>query len=233
MIDFQDWCHVCKLDPDKPIDDATLEAVCESGTDAIIVGGTLGITYDNTLDLMARIRRYAVPVVLEVSNLESVVPGFDAYFLPLVLNAGDPDWLLAPHVAGLTEYGAYIHWDEIFAEGYLIVNPDSAAAKLTKARQVTGKEEAKAYARVASRICRLPIFYVEYSGTYGDPELVRACKAGYEEGKLFYGGGIQNVEQAQEMAAIADVVVIGNIIYEDVAAALSTVAAVKQMKVNR
>lgn len=228
MIDFQKWRHVFKLDPDKPIDDDVLEAICESGTDAIIVGGTLGITYDNTLELMARIRRYAVPAILEVSNLEAVVPGFDAYFLPLVLNAGDPDWLIAPHVAGLTEYGSYIHWEEIFAEGYLIVNPDAAAARLTRARTVDSKEEAKAYARVASHICKLPIFYVEYSGTYGDPELVRACKAGYEGGTLFYGGGITTIEQAKEMAAIADVVVVGNIVYDDVAAALATVEAVKE-----
>ncbi|MGO0059065.1 heptaprenylglyceryl phosphate synthase [Brevibacillus fluminis] len=231
MIDFHTWRHVFKLDPDKPIDDDALEAICDSGTDGIIVGGTLGITYDNTLELMARIRRYAVPAVLEVSNLEAVVPGFDAYFLPLVLNAGDPDWLIAPHVAGLTAYGSYIHWEEIFAEGYLILNPDAAAAKLTKARPVAGKEEAKAYARVAAHICKTPIFYVEYSGMYGDPEIVRACKSGYEGGTLFYGGGIAGVEQAREMGAIADVVVVGNIVYDDVEAALMTVQAVKE--VNR
>lgn len=232
MITISDWRHVFKLDPDKSIDDDSLEAICESGTDAIIVGGTLGVTYENTLELMARIRRYAVPVVLEVSSLEAVVPGFDAYFLPLVLNAGDPDWLLAPHVAGLTAYGSYIHWDEIFTEGYLILNPEAAAARLTKARPVAGREEAKAYARAASRICKLPIFYVEYSGTFGDPEMVRSCKAGFSEGKLFYGGGIRSAEQARVMAEIADVVVVGNIIYEDLGAAITTVQAVKQMKVK-
>ncbi|MFY0544862.1 heptaprenylglyceryl phosphate synthase [Brevibacillus sp. H7] len=228
MIDFRGWRHTFKLDPDKPIDDEALEALCESGTDAVLVGGTYGVTYDNTLELMSRIRRYAVPVVLEISSLEAVVPGFDAYFVPLVLNAGDPDWLFAPHVAGLRDYGSYIHWEEIFAEGYLIGNPDASVARLTKAKPIADAEEAKAYARVAAKLCRLPIVYVEYSGTYGDPEIVRACKAGAEDAHLFYGGGIRTVEQAVEMAQIADTVVVGNIIYEDLKAALATVEAVKR-----
>lgn len=232
MIDYRHWRHAFKLDPDKPIDDATLEAVCESGTDAVIVGGTLGVTYDNTLDLMARIRRYAVPAVLEVSSLQAVVPGFDAYFIPLVLNAGTVDWTFQPLVAGLKEYGSYIHWEEIFCEGYLILNPDSSAAKLTQARPVTGPEEAKAYARTASCLCRLPMFYVEYSGMYGDPAMVRACKEALEGTHLFYGGGIRTVQQAREMAAIADTIVVGNIIYEDLSAALATVEAVKAVTVG-
>jgi len=230
VIDMDSWRHVFKLDPDKHLNDDALEAVCESGTDAIMVGGTQGITYDNTLELMARLRRYAVPAVLEVSNLEAVVPGFDAYFIPLVLNAGDPDWILAPHVAGLRAFGSYIPWEEIYGEGYLILNPDAAAAKLTRARPVPDAEEAKAFARVASRICRLPILYVEYSGVYGDPAMVAACKAGLEEGRLFYGGGIRTPEQAREMAAIADTIVVGNVIYEDLPAALETVQAVKAVK---
>lgn len=227
MIDYRGWRHTFKLDPDKEIDDDALEAICESGTDAIIVGGTYGVTFDNTLALMSRIRRYAVDAVLEISSLEAVVPGFDAYFVPLVLNAGDPDWIFAPHVSGLLAYGSYIHWDEIITEGYLVANPEAGVARLTKARPIADAAAAKAYAQVATRICHLPIVYLEYSGTYGDPEVARACKAGAGEAHFFYGGGIRTPEQAAEMAAIADTVVVGNLVYEDVKAALATVAAVK------
>ncbi|WP_421617110.1 heptaprenylglyceryl phosphate synthase [Brevibacillus sp. TJ4] len=227
MIDYRGWRHTFKLDPDKEIDDEALEAICDSGTDAIIVGGTYGVTFDNTLALMSRIRRYAVDAVLEISSLEAVVPGFDAYFVPLVLNAGDPDWTFAPHVSGLLAYGSYIHWDEIIAEGYLVANPEAGVARLTKARPIPDAATAKAYAQVATHICRLPVVYLEYSGTYGDPEVARACKAGAAEAHFFYGGGIRTPEQAAEMAAIADTVVVGNLVYEDVKAALATVAAVK------
>lgn len=226
-MDYRNWRHTFKLDPDKSIDDASLEAICESGTDAIIVGGTYGVTFDNTLELMSRIRRYAVPAVLEISSLDAVVPGFDSYFVPLVLNAGNPEWIFTPHVSGLKAYGSYIHWDEIITEGYLIANPEAGVARLTEARPLESAAEAKAYAQVATKICRLPIVYVEYSGAYGDPDLVRACRAGADEAHLFYGGGIRTPQQAAEMAAIADTIVVGNVIYDDLPAALATVKAVK------
>lgn len=230
MIDYRNWRHTFKLDPDKTIDDDALEALCESGTDAIIVGGTYGVTYDNTLELMSRIRRFAVPALLEISSLEAVVPGFDAYLVPLVINAGDADWLFTPHVSGLMAYGSYIHWDEIITEGYLIANPDAGVAKLTRARPIEGPAEAKAYAQVAAKICRLPIVYLEYSGMYGDPDIVRACRSGAGEAHLFYGGGIRTAAQAEEMAALADTIVVGNVIYEDLEAALATVDAAKRSR---
>lgn len=230
MIDYSGWRHAFKLDPDKAISDEALEAICESGTDALIVGGTLGVTFENTLELMARIRRYAVPVVLEISNLQAVVPGFDAYFIPLVVNAGDSEWIFAPHVKGIAEYGAYIHWEDIVTEGYIICNQESTAAKVTKAKEVHSIEEAKAYTLVATNICRLPIVYVEYSGVYGDPKLVRACQSVIGKAHLFYGGGIRSENQAAEMAAIADTVVVGNVIYDDLKLALATVKAIKRTR---
>ncbi|MGR5873846.1 geranylgeranylglyceryl/heptaprenylglyceryl phosphate synthase [Bacillus pacificus] len=48
-----------------------------------------------------------------------------------------------------------------------------------------------------------------------------------KQAKLYYGGGISNAEQAKEMAQHADTVVVGNIIYDDIKAALKTVKAVK------
>ena len=82
MYDFREWKHVFKLDPNKEITDDQLEKLCESGTDAIIIGGTDGVTLENVLDLMARVRRYTVPCVLEISSIETVTPGFDLYFIP-------------------------------------------------------------------------------------------------------------------------------------------------------
>lgn len=52
-------------------------------------------------------------------------------------------------------------------------------------------------------------------------------KAELKQAKLYYGGGISNAEQAKEMAQYADTVVVGNIIYDDIKAALKTVKAVK------
>jgi len=35
MYNYRNWKHVFKLDPNKEIDDQSLERICESGTDAI------------------------------------------------------------------------------------------------------------------------------------------------------------------------------------------------------
>lgn len=57
--------------------------------------------------------------------------------------------------------------------------------------------------------------------------MVKATAEVLEKTKLFYGGGITSVQQAKEMAVYADTVVVGNIIYDDLKAALKTVKAVK------
>ena len=56
-MDYLQWKHVFKLDPAKDISDEHLELLCESGTDAIIVGGSDNVTLDGVLDLLVQIGR--------------------------------------------------------------------------------------------------------------------------------------------------------------------------------
>jgi putative glycerol-1-phosphate prenyltransferase len=227
MYDVREWSHVFKLDPDKNISDEDLEMICESGTDAIIVGGTDGITLEKVLDLMARIRRYTVPCVLEVSAIDSVTPGFDLYFIPTVLNSRDVKWVTGLHQEAVKEYGDIMNWEEILVQGYCILNEECKAAEVTNSHTDLSLDEVRAYAMMAEKMFRLPIFYMEYSGKYGDAEVVAEVKNTLEETVLFYGGGIRNPDQAKEMAEHADVIVVGNVIYDDLQAALATVKAVR------
>ncbi len=227
MYDFREWRHVFKLDPNKEISDGDLERVCESGTDAIMVGGTDGVTLEGVLDLMARIRRYTVPCILEVSSAESVTPGFDLYFIPTVLNSGETKWITGLHHEAVKEFGHMIDWDEVVAEGYCILNQDCKVARLTKANADLAIDDVCSYAVMAEKMFSLPIFYLEYSGAYGDPNTVRAAKDSLEKAVLFYGGGITNAAQAAEMGGLADVIVVGNAVYDDLEKALETVKAVK------
>ncbi|WP_394141639.1 heptaprenylglyceryl phosphate synthase [Cytobacillus oceanisediminis] len=227
MYDVREWSHVFKLDPDKYISDEDLEMICESGTDGIIVGGTDGVTLEKVLDLMARIRRYTVPCVLEVSTIDSITPGFDLYFIPTVLNSQDVKWITGLHHEAVKEYGDIMNWEEILVQGYCILNEECKAAQVTNSRTDLSLDEVRAFAMMAEKMFRLPIFYLEYSGKYGDAAVVSEVKETLEETVLFYGGGIENSEQAKEMAEHADVIVVGNIIYKDLQAALKTVKAAR------
>lgn len=228
MYDVRKWRHVFKLDPNKQVSDEQLEQICESGTDAIIIGGTDGVTLENVLDLMARVRRYTVPCILEISSIETVTPGFDLYFVPTVLNSRNPKWITELHQEALKEYGDLMNWEEVLVSGYCVLNEDCKVAKLTNAKTDLSVDDVTAYAMLAEKMFHLPIFYIEYSGTYGDPNLVAEVKERLENTVLFYGGGIANQEQAKEMATLADVIVVGNSIYENIEEALKTVDAVKK-----
>ncbi|MBA2942347.1 heptaprenylglyceryl phosphate synthase [Paenibacillus sp. CGMCC 1.16610] len=223
IVDIRKWNHVFKLDPDRDISDEALDLICQSGTDAIMVGGSTGVTFDNTVDLMARIRQYELPCVLEISSQEAIVPGFDLYFIPVVLNAEDPNWIVGQHHEALKEYGSLLNWDEIVTEGYVILNSEAAAAKLTKARANLDAKDVAAYARMADKLFNMPIVYLEYSGVFGDMELVRRTRQVLENARLFYGGGIDSLAKAQQAAEVADTIVVGNIIYSDLEQALQTV----------
>ena len=228
LHELRQWRHVFKLDPDKPLSEEALEKICLSGTDAIIVGGSSGVTFDNTVELLARIRCFAVPCVLEVSSEEALVPGFDGYLIPVVLNASDSMWITGLHHKAIRDYGALMNWREIVAEGYVIVNPSSTAAVVTGALPIADGKDLIAYARMADKLFRMPVFYVEYSGMFGNMEWLREVARVLEEARLFYGGGIDGADKArQALEAGAHTIVVGNILYEDLEAALSTVEAAK------
>ncbi|MFJ8237666.1 heptaprenylglyceryl phosphate synthase [Ureibacillus sp. NPDC094379] len=230
-MDYKNWRHVFKIDPAKEISDEALEKVCESGTDVIVVGGTDGVTIDNVINILLRVRRYTVPIALEISNIESVTPGFDYYFIPSVLNSTDTKWVKDLHHQAIKEYGDIMVWDELIAEGYCILNPDCKVAKATNANTDLTMDDVIAYARLSENYFKLPIFYLEYSGTYGDVNIVSSVKEVLNETKLFYGGGIKSAQQAEEMARLADTIIVGNIIYEDLKEALKTVEAVKNVSI--
>lgn len=158
MYDIHQWRHVFKLDPHKEISEEHLEQICESGTDAVIVGGTDHVTLENVLDLMARIRRFAVPCVLEISNIESVTPGFDLYFIPTVLNSRQTKWIVDLHHEAMKQFGELMNWDEMFMEGYCILNKNCKAAMLTEAKTELSDEDIVAYALIAEKMYQLPIF---------------------------------------------------------------------------
>ena len=147
MTDMNKWRHIFKLDPAKPISDEDLMKICTSDTDAIMIGGTDDITEENVAHLMHKVKCYSLPIVLELSNLESVVPGFDLYFIPTVLNSRDVKYHNGLLLEALKSYGTLIDFNEVVFEGYVVLNPDCKVAKLTQADTMIDDEDIEAYAQ--------------------------------------------------------------------------------------
>jgi putative glycerol-1-phosphate prenyltransferase len=206
---------VVKLDPDRELSADVLNALPNSGTDAVLLGGTQRITYEKVNALLGRLRRHApdLPVWQEVSTEEAVVDGVDGYAVPVVLNSGDPRWLIGEHVRAVLRYRPFIDWSRVLVEGYLVLNPDCAVAELTHAKAALTAEEAAAYAVAGEALFSMPVIYLEYSGAYGDPATVKEIGRLVQNAHLFYGGGIDSYAKAAEMGAHADTIIVGNALY--------------------
>ena len=127
-----------------------------------------------------------------------------------------------------------IDWSRTFTEGYIVLNPDSSVATYTEADCEQGPEDVAAYAELAEHMFGQQIVYVEYSGTFGDPEVVAAAADALDEASLFYGGGIHDYESANEMAQYADTVVVGDLVHDEgVDAVRETVEGAKDAQVAR
>ncbi|WP_231514943.1 heptaprenylglyceryl phosphate synthase [Oceanobacillus salinisoli] len=219
-----EWKHIFKLDPAKEISDEKLEILCKSGTDAIMVGGTDHVTYQGVEELLNRISKYSVHRILEISRMDAITIGFDDYFIPMVLNSKEKKWMMDMQHQGLKQYMDYIDYVNPTFEGYCILNGEAKAFQYTNSK-LPDEKDTLVYAYMAEQVFHLPIFYMEYSGTYGDPELVKQVSSQLNHTLLFYGGGIENGLQAKEMKQHADVIIVGNSIYTDFERSLETVQA--------
>ena len=224
---WKNWVHVTKLDPDKNLTREAIADIVTSGTDALMLSGTLNVNRDNMGNLIEQVEASGLPLVVEPAGPEAVIfNGIDLLYVPSVLNTGDVQWIVGKHKDWVLR--ETVDWEKVVAEAYIVLNPDSSVGKVTKANCDLTKEAVAAYATVADRYFRFPIVYIEYSGMYGDPAVVEAASRAIDQSTLYYGGGINSAERAAEMSRYADTIVVGNAVYEKGASVLrETVRAVQ------
>lgn len=213
---WTEWDHIVKIDPDKSlVADETYEDVCRTGTDAIEVGGTTGMTEEKMERVIEACSEHDVPLYLEPGASGIVVHSdtLDGYLVPIVFNAGDIAWITGAHKEWVRMDGD-IDWDRTHTEAYIVMNPDASVAEYTQANCDLDSEEVAAYAETAEQMFGQEIIYIEYSGTFGDPEKVAAAGDALSDATLFYGGGIHDYESANEMAGHADTVVVGDLVHD-------------------
>src|SRR5690606_12960233 len=136
-----------------------------------------------------------------------------------VLNTEDPRWFIGHHLDGLARVGARVPWDRVLAEGYIIGNPDSAAARRAQA-VAPSRRRLATLVQFGAGVLDLPVVYLEYSGRAAPDEAVaaaaralRGIRAGGSRSRLFYGGGIAGYEGARKRLQQVDTIVVGNVLY--------------------
>jgi phosphoglycerol geranylgeranyltransferase len=226
---WKDWVHVTKLDPDKHLKPCDIDAIAASGTDALMLSGTLNVTAENLAMLQKQVKAYDLPLVMEPASPDAVLmQGIDYVFVPSVMNTTDVAWIVGKHQAWVRQQQGKIPWESIVPEAYIVLNPDSSVGKVTKSVYDLKPDDVAAYVTVADRYFHFPIVYIEYSGTYGNPAVVKAASEAIDRSILYYGGGINSAEKAAEMSKYADTIVVGNAIYDLGAAVLkATVDAIQ------
>ena len=228
VMKWKDWVHVTKLDPDKQLKPGDIEAIAASGTDALMLSGTLNVTKENLTALQKQLKAYDLPLVMEPAGPEAVLmQGIDYVFVPSVLNSMDVQWIVGKHRLWVQQQKGKIPWEYLVPEAYIVLNPNSSVGKVTKSVCDLTADEVADYAAVADHYFHFPIVYLEYSGTFGDPNVVKSASEALDNSILYYGGGINSAEKAAQMSKYADTIVVGNAVYDQGAAVLkATVDAI-------
>lgn len=242
-LDWDGIDHITKIDPaeELPPDLELLER-----TDLVIVGGSDGVTTENTLAVMQRIQTQFPKMTVFQEPYSSThvssetIDTADFLSPPAVFN-GDRDHFVDKHVDLFTEVGSKPNEllgsglpfvgdvissrgtdavmeiaDKIIAEGYVIQHLDSKAAHVSGVDTLYTPDQVAGAALATEVFYGFPIFYIEYSGTYGGPEDVMAAAAYLDDTVLLYGGGIESTHQTEEILdAGADAVVVGDCFHDD------------------
>jgi phosphoglycerol geranylgeranyltransferase len=210
---WKNWIHVTKLDPDKMLPAGAIAEIASSGTDALMLSGTLNVTAENMAALAKDAKASGLPLIVEPAGPEAVLwDGVDLVFVPSVLNSSDVQWIVGKHRSWIQRQK--VQWEKVVPEAYIVLNPDSSVGKVTRAAcTLTGKEVAS-FAALADHYFHFPIVYIEYSGMYGNPAIVKEAAEAVESALIYYGGGINSGERASEMARYADTIVVGNAVYD-------------------
>jgi phosphoglycerol geranylgeranyltransferase len=128
-----------------------------------------------------------------------------------------PDGMFGDRIVNFA--AGYMLQDAVF-EAYIIMNPDSAAAREAAVTEddLLTPQEAKQRALAAEHHLESEVIYLEYSGTYGGEEaadILEAISDSITWSRLWYGGGLDNRENAQAVLdAGADAVVVGDIFHD-------------------
>ncbi len=216
----EETLHMGLIDPDEqsPEESGRLaQALDAVGSDAVMVGGSTGITQEN-LDKTVREMKDVtdLPIIHFPTEAGAISPQVDAIYFMSMLNSKDLSKVVGEQVAG----APYIRDMNIetLPMGYVVVEPGMTVGKVGKADLIPRNDSEMAVSfGLAAQYFGMELFYLEAGSGAPDPvpvEMIKACKESLDI-PLIVGGGIREQEQARKRAeAGADVIVTGTVIEE-------------------
>lgn len=118
-----------------------------------------------------------------------------------------------------TDFIAGWMMQEAVFEAYIIMNPDSAAAREANVSEenLLSAQQAKERALAAQHHLESEIIYLEYSGTFGGAEateMLESIDDAVSWSQIWYGGGLDTRENVNKVLnAGADAVVVGDVFH--------------------
>ncbi len=210
--------HMALLDPDKQTPEEAgrlAKDATKAGTDAIMVGGSTGVTQDLVDATVLAIKKASkVPVVLFPASAGNLSRHADALYFMSLLNSKDARFIVGEQRRAAK---AIRGWGlETISMAYLVVAPGMRAGVVGRAEPIPRDEPGLAadYA-LAAEMFGMQLVYLEAGSGAPDPvppAMVRAVRDAIRV-PLVVGGGIRTATQAGAIArAGADVVVTGTIV---------------------
>ncbi len=218
MIAKEGTLHMALIDPDKqsPEDAGKIAArMLEAGTDAVLIGGSTGVTNENLSSTTLAIKEASgLPVIHFPGSASALSKDVDAILFMSMLNSTDVNWIIGAQVYAapiLKKMGI-----ETIPMGYVIVEPGMKVGEVGKADCIKRDDikRAVSYA-LACQMLGMDMVYFE-AGSGADrpvpPEMIRAIKEAIDI-PLIIGGGIRTPEAAAAAReAGADIIVTGTLL---------------------
>lgn len=207
------------LDPEKqsPKEAADMAAhAADSGTDAIMVGGSTGVTQDQVdATILAIKKAVGVPVILFPASAANLSRHADALYFMSLLNSRDPRLIVGEQRRAaplLRSWGL-----EAIPMAYLVIAPGMRAGEVGQAEPIPrDRPEVAVEFALAAEMFGMKLVYLEAGSGAPEPvpvDMVREVRKALRIPLVVVGGGIRTPRAASERArAGADILVTGTIV---------------------
>lgn len=210
--------HMTLIDPAKQLPEESGEIAlkaAKAGTDAIMVGGSTGITQENLDMTVDEIKKKTkLPVIYFPSGANVIARRSDAIYFMSMLNSRNVRNITGEHAKGapvIRELGI-----EPISMGYVIVEPGMKVGEVGEADLVKREDiQTMVGYALTTEYFGMDLLYLEAGSGAPEPVPVAMIEAVREavDIPIVVGGGIVNEKQATEVASCgADIVVTGTLV---------------------